>query len=68
VDRGPLVRAFAGTGLLGGFTTFSTYAVQTSAQWRADRPVLSLVYLFATLGCCLAAAALGAALIRRRHA
>lgn len=29
-DRGPRLRAFAGTGVLGGFTTYSTLAVQAA--------------------------------------
>ncbi|WP_240638718.1 CrcB family protein [Microbacterium sp. ABRD28] len=29
-DRRPRLRAFAGTGVLGGFTTYSTFAVQTA--------------------------------------
>lgn len=33
-DRQPHARAFLGTGVLGGFTTYSTFAVET-AQWSA---------------------------------
>ena len=44
-----LVRPFFGTGLLGGFTTFSTYAVDTRAMLAAGRPGPAAAYLFGTL-------------------
>ena len=44
-----LVRPFVGTGLLGGFTTFSTYAVDTRDLLAAGRPALAATYLLATL-------------------
>lgn len=54
-SRHPLARAFLGTGLLGGFTTYSAFAVHlaTSTLWAA---VLLAVL---TVGVGLAAAALG---------
>jgi CrcB protein len=42
-----LARPFLGTGLLGGFTTFSTYAVETERLLR-DHPVTALAYLTGT--------------------
>jgi CrcB protein len=65
VDRRPAVRLFAGTGMLGGFTTFSSYAVETDGLWRADRPWIAVGYLAGTVAAALSAAWLGAALIRR---
>ncbi|WP_202977010.1 fluoride efflux transporter FluC [Ornithinimicrobium flavum] len=60
------VRAGAGTGLLGGFTTFSTYAVQVAVLGR-DEPALALGYLVATPLLCVCAAALaGTATMRMR--
>ena len=44
-----LVRPFFGTGLLGGFTTFSTYAVDTRALLAAGRPAVAAAYLLGTL-------------------
>ncbi len=52
VERLPssrLVRPFFGTGVLGGFTTFSTYAVDTRALLAAGRPTLAAAYLLGTL-------------------
>ncbi|WP_226485121.1 fluoride efflux transporter FluC [Streptomyces parvulus] len=40
-----LVRPFFGTGVLGGFTTFSTYAVDTRQLLDADRASTGLAYL-----------------------
>jgi CrcB protein len=44
----PLVRPFLGVGLLGGYTTFSTYAVQTGVLWSHGHPGISVVYLLLT--------------------
>lgn len=66
VHRSPAVRAFVGTGLLGGFTTFSTYAVESDALRRAGQPLLAAGYVAGTVLTALCAAWLGAALIRRR--
>ncbi|MDG9719649.1 fluoride efflux transporter CrcB [Streptomyces sp. DH24] len=43
-----LVRPFLGTGVLGGFTTFSTYAVDIEKLLDGDRVATSLAYLAAT--------------------
>lgn len=60
----PLVRPFLGVGVLGGYTTFSTYAVQTHALLRADRPGLALAYLLGTLLAATVGAAVGVAAAR----
>jgi fluoride exporter len=44
-----LVRPFLGVGVLGGFTTFSTYALDTTDLLRLGRPATAAVYLFGTL-------------------
>ncbi|NEC66579.1 fluoride efflux transporter CrcB [Streptomyces sp. SID9727] len=50
-----LVRPFFGTGVLGGFTTFSTYAVDIEQLVSRDRAGTGLVYLGVTLLAALAA-------------
>lgn len=64
-ERGhPLLRPFVGVGVLGGFTTFSTYAVHARGL-VADRPVLALVELVGTVLVCLVSVAAGVWLARR---
>ncbi|MFJ1675508.1 fluoride efflux transporter FluC [Streptomyces sp. NPDC088251] len=50
-----LVRPFFGTGVLGGFTTFSTYAVGIQRLVEGDRARTGLAYLGLTLCAALAA-------------
>lgn len=45
----PLVRPFFGVGVLGGFTTFSTYAVETQGLLKPGTVVLAFVYLAGTV-------------------
>jgi CrcB protein len=59
-----LVRPFFGTGVLGGFTTFSTYAVDIRRLVGAGRAGTGLVYLAATLVAALAAVWLASAAAR----
>ncbi|WP_415950441.1 fluoride efflux transporter CrcB [Streptomyces sp. KLOTTS4A1] len=51
----PLVRPFLGTGVLGGFTTFSTYAVDIQHLLDAGQVRTGLAYLALTLLAALAA-------------
>jgi CrcB protein len=57
--RHPLWRPFLGVGVLGGFTTFSTYAVQAQQAITHEASALALAYLFGTLAAALAAVTLG---------
>jgi crcB protein len=59
VARHRLVRPFLGTGVLGGFTTFSTYAVEARGLVAAGRPGLALGYLLGTLAGAVVAVRLG---------
>jgi len=60
-----LVRPFFGTGVLGGFTTFSTYAVDIQKLVDAGHPGTGLAYLVATLCAALAAVWLAVTATRR---
>ncbi|RAN93107.1 putative fluoride ion transporter CrcB [Micromonospora saelicesensis] len=70
LDGGPpLTRPFLGVGVLGGFTTFSTYAVDVQQAIVVGAPGTALAYLAATVVGALVAVAVGdavtAGLLRR---
>jgi fluoride exporter len=60
----PLARPFFGTGILGGFTTFSTYTNEFRALLTPDTVLLAFGYLFATLAAALVAVLFGTWLAR----
>ncbi|MDG5801229.1 fluoride efflux transporter CrcB [Streptomyces ossamyceticus] len=60
-----LVRPFFGTGVLGGFTTFSTYAVDIKKLVDAGHARTGLAYLAVTVLAALAAVWLAVAATRR---
>ncbi|MET8561106.1 CrcB family protein [Streptomyces flaveolus] len=60
-----LVRPFFGTGVLGGFTTFSTYCVDIQQLVRSGHARTGLVHLAATLLAAFAAVRLAAAATHR---
>lgn len=60
-----LVRPFFGTGVLGGFTTFSTYAVDIQQLAVTGHPRTALTYLAATAAGALVAVWLAASATRR---
>ncbi|HXV92669.1 MAG TPA: fluoride efflux transporter CrcB [Pseudonocardia sp.] len=59
-----LVRPFLGVGVLGGYTTFSTYSTELVQLLDAGRPGPALAYLVVTPFGALAAAWAGSALTR----
>ncbi len=59
-----LLRPFLGVGVLGGFTTFSTYTVDIQQLVAAGSARTGLVYLAGTLGAALAAVYTGITLTR----
>ncbi|MET8796993.1 CrcB family protein [Nocardia sp. NPDC004568] len=61
----PLARPFLGVGVLGGFTTFSTYANEIRALLEPDTAWIGAAYLVSTLCAAVAACALGIGLTRR---
>lgn len=58
------VRPFLGVGVLGGYTTFSTYMLDTRDLLAGGEAVLALTYLFGTLVVGLLAVWLGIVLAR----
>lgn len=60
----PLVRPFVGTGIIGGYTTFSTYAVDAQRLIGNGHPGTAMAYLVTTLLTALAAAWAAASLTR----
>jgi len=60
----PLSRPFLGTGILGGFTTFSTFTVDTE-RLLADRPLTATAYFFGTVVAALLAVQTGVVVTRR---
>jgi CrcB protein len=54
-----LARPFLATGVLGGFTTFSTYAVETRTLIATGRPGAAAAYVVGTLIAALVAVRLG---------
>ncbi len=60
-----LLRPFVGIGILGGFTTFSTFSVDTTRLLRLHHPALALAYLVATLASCALAVWVGYGATRR---
>ena len=66
--RDRFVRPLLGTGLLGGYTTFSTLSVDAVQLVRFDRPALALAYVAASIAAILAGCLLGLVLARRAPA
>ncbi|MFJ9076860.1 fluoride efflux transporter FluC [Streptomyces sp. NPDC102278] len=60
----PLLRPFLGVGVLGGFTTFSTYALEFSGLLDEGLPAIALTYAGLTVVAALAAVWAGAAVTR----
>ena len=59
------VRPFAGTGVLGAYTTFSTFSVETDLLIKAGHLAMALAYVAASLAVGLAAAWFGIAIGQR---
>ncbi|RZQ63045.1 FluC/FEX family fluoride channel [Amycolatopsis suaedae] len=62
---GRFLRPFLGTGVLGGYTTFSAYAVDVVATARAGAPVTALAYLAGTVVAAVLAVWAGGAATRK---
>ncbi|WP_181775515.1 fluoride efflux transporter CrcB [Amycolatopsis pittospori] len=58
-DPHRLLRPFLGVGILGGYTTFSTYATDTLDLVTTGRPFTGLSYALGTVACALLATFVG---------
>jgi CrcB protein len=58
------VRAIAGVGFLGGFTTFSTFSLDVFADLESGRPGRAVAVVVLSVGLGIGAAAVGWALAR----
>ncbi len=56
---------FLGTGLCGGFTTYSAFAVESVGMLERGEFLTVTLYVIATLVCCALAAAVAVWLVRR---
>lgn len=61
----PLLRPLLGVGVLGGYTTFSTFSVETVGLVDAGRPWLALTYALVTPVAAVLACAIGVGATRR---
>ena len=55
----PWLNAFLGTGFLGGFTTFSSYALDTVRLWQGGHISFALLNIGLNVALCMALAGLG---------
>lgn len=62
------LRLFLATGLLGGFTTFSAFSLETVNMIRTGETAKALAYIVLSVGCSVAALGLGLLLARRAFA
>jgi CrcB protein len=60
-----LTHSFVGTGLLGAFTTFSTFTVETAELLRASKPLVAAIYVLFSVAGGAAAAFITMRLTRR---
>lgn len=63
-DAGASLRLFLMTGVLGGFTTFSAFAIDTATLWERGAYGGALAYVVFSVAGSLAAVAAGLALVR----
>jgi fluoride exporter len=63
-EAGMSMRLFLMTGVLGGFTTFSAFALDTAILWERNAPGSAVLYVLASVLGSLAALGAGLALAR----
>jgi CrcB protein len=65
VVSGPVVRAFLLIGLLGGFTTFSSFSIESLNLIEAGQVIKAFVNVLLSVTACIAAAGLGVLIARQ---
>ncbi|MGB7931520.1 MAG: fluoride efflux transporter CrcB [Gammaproteobacteria bacterium] len=65
IITGPVVRAFLLIGLLGGFTTFSTFSIESLNLIEAGQTLKALVNVLLSVTACITAAGLGVLIARQ---
>ena len=60
----PEVRTMLTIGLCGGYTTFSTFSLETSRMLEDGNWARAALYILLSVGCCVGAAVLGVAMAR----
>lgn len=64
-DPGQSWRLFLATGVLGGFTTFSTFSLDAALLWRSDAHALAVLYRLVSVAASLAGLFLGLFVVRQ---
>lgn len=64
-DPGQSWRLFLATGVLGGFTTFSTFSLDAALLWRSDAHALAVLYILVSVAASLAGLFLGLFVVRQ---
>jgi len=65
IVTGPVVRAFLLIGLLGGFTTFSTFSIESLNLIESGHVLKALVNVLLSVTVCITAAGLGVLIARQ---
>jgi len=65
IITGPVVRAFLLIGLLGGFTTFSTFSIESLNLIESGHVLKALVNVLLSVTVCITAAGLGVLIARQ---
>jgi CrcB protein len=61
----PELRLWLMTGFLGGFTTFSSFSLETLQLWQQGQNLQALIYVIGSVVCCLIAVALAVTLTQK---
>jgi CrcB protein len=60
----PEMKAFLITGILGGYTTFSAFSLDTVTLWEGGAGTTALIYIIVSFACSIAALFIGLTAVR----